>query len=83
MTMTMLTILSWSSCVEVKNLLGLEKEKTEERMRNSLRQFVEGWYGVENKDIIFDKSRGWGLNHLALQNLLWDISKNENINYRA
>jgi sulfotransferase len=62
-------ISSWSGCIEVKNLLGLEKEKTEQRMWNSLRQFIEGWYEVEGKDIIFDKSRGWGLNHLALQNL--------------
>jgi sulfotransferase len=51
----------------MKNLLGIEKEKTEERMWNSLRQFIDGWYGVEDKDVIFDKSRGWNLNHLALQ----------------
>lgn len=65
-------ITSWSSSVEMKNLLGIEKGKTEKRMQDSLRQFVEGWYGVEHKDVIFDKSRGWTLNYLMLQNLFPD-----------
>jgi len=65
-------ISSWSSSLELKNLLGIEKEKTEKRMVNSLRQFIDGWYDVEGKDVIFDKSRGWTLNYLMLQNIFPD-----------
>ncbi|GAG34263.1 unnamed protein product, partial [marine sediment metagenome] len=70
--MTNSIITSWSSSLEMKNLLGIEKEKTEKRMQDSLRQFVDGWYRVEGKDIIFDKSRGWTLNYLMLQSLFPD-----------
>lgn len=65
-------ISSWSSSLEMKNLLGIEKEKTEKRMLNSLRQFIHGWYDVEGKNVIFDKSRGWTLNYLTLQNIFPD-----------
>ena len=63
---------TWSHSLEFKGLLDKEKEKTEERMHNALESFVEEWYRVEGKDIIFDKSRGWALNSLMLHKLYPD-----------
>lgn len=66
------TIHIWSNSLEMKGLLNRERDKTEERMHNALKSFVEEWYSVEKKDVIFDKSRGWALNSLMLHKLYPD-----------
>lgn len=65
-------ITAWSNSVEIKNLLDKEKDKTEDRMDSSLKSFIETWYEVENKEVVFDKSRGWVLNHLLLRKIFPD-----------
>ena len=59
----------WSNSPEVKNLLNTKKEETEDRMQRSLSSFVENWHRRENKEVIFDKSRGWNSNEAALHEL--------------
>lgn len=65
-------VTAWSNSVEIKNLLDKEKDKTEDRMNDSLKSFIKTWYEVENKEVIFDKSRGWVLSHLLLRKIFPD-----------
>lgn len=63
---------TWSDSVEVKNLLEKHKEETEKKMYDSVVAFIEKWHGIEGKEIIFDKSRGWSSNNLMLKYLYPD-----------
>lgn len=63
---------NWSDSVEIKNLLEKQKELTENKMKESLKSFIETWYKYENKEIVFDKSRGWSGNNLMLKHLYPD-----------
>ena len=60
----------WSNSIEVKNLLEKEKESTEKAMMNSMRGFVNEWHRRDdNREVIFDKSRGWTHHFLLLRKL--------------
>lgn len=63
---------TWSNSVEIKNLLEKEREKTENRMSRTLKSFVESWHEEKDKEVIFDKSRGWILNTLLIKKLYPD-----------
>jgi len=63
----------WSNSIEVKNLLEKEKDKTDLRMLNSMRSFVNEWHRRDDgKEVIFDKSRGWAHYFLLIQKLFPD-----------
>ena len=57
---------SWSNSVEVKAELNINREKTEDKVRTSLRAFIETWHDGE---VVFDKSRGWNINSLLFFDL--------------
>jgi hypothetical protein len=58
---------AWSNSPEIRGDLNREKEKTEERLINALKGLCEGWYSQYGDKTIFDKSRGWTHNLLALR----------------
>ena len=62
-------IIEMSSSIEFKSLLNNDREGTEERFKNSVKSFSDSWYSHLEKDIIFDKSRGWIHNIEILQSL--------------
>ena len=55
---------TWSSSPEVKSELNNNRKKTEERSSRSLRAFIKEWHKGLEKEIVFDKSRGWNINFL-------------------
>lgn len=63
------TINLLSNSAELKGGLIHNKELTEARIDNSLRAFCSSWYLHKQDFIIFDKSRGWSHNLLALRRI--------------
>lgn len=53
-------------------MLEKEKEETQDKMRRSLKAFMEAWCYKIGKDVVFDKSRGWNHNALLLNDLYPD-----------
>lgn len=73
----MLSTLSgfWSNSIEIKNLLEKEKNRTEKRMSDSMKAFIEAWHRRDDsREVIFDKSRGWA-HHSLILNKLYPSSK--------
>lgn len=60
---------NWSNSIEIKSMLDKDPDATNKRMRDTARATVEAWYAVENKEIIFDKSRAWASSSLLLQDI--------------
>ena len=60
----------WSTSPELKSLLEKNPKETNDRMNNSLKAFIETWYS--DKDMVFDKGRGWGHLISVLNNLFPD-----------
>lgn len=52
-------VISGTEQLEFKNLLDKWPVKTENRLKESLRNFVWTWHSAHEKDYVFDKSRGW------------------------
>lgn len=60
----------WTNSLEIKGDLSRDKEGTEKRINHSLRSFCDSWHQRnDDRKIIFDKSRGWSHNLLALRAL--------------
>jgi sulfotransferase len=55
---------TWSNSIEIKNELNLDRVATEEKCTRSVRAFIEAWYKIPGKEVIFDKSRAWNYNAL-------------------
>ena len=64
----------FSTTPEIKSDLAHNKRGTEDKILRSTRGFVNGWYAAHHDRIVFDKSRGWNNNGLALQEL-WPDAK--------
>jgi len=60
---------TFSTSIEIKNLLEKEKEETEFRMMKAMRGFITAWHLKKGKEVVFDKSRGWSYNSLLLNKL--------------
>jgi sulfotransferase len=58
-------ITNLSSSAEFIGDLGRDRVGTEERVKRSLRAFCFSYYFENSNRIVFDKSRGWSLNHQA------------------
>ena len=65
-------VFNWSSSAEVKGLLEHQHEETELRMENCARNMIDGWYSHKDKNVIFDKSRGWSSSNLMLNKVYPD-----------
>ena len=57
----------WSSSFEIKGDLAQDRAATEKRLENSLRGFCLSWHADHQGQTVFDKSRGWAHNLLALR----------------
>jgi sulfotransferase len=61
----------WTTSLDVKNELNRDKEMTEDKMLRTMRAYVNAWYEGD-KEVVFDKSRGWSNNALMLNKLYPD-----------
>ncbi len=60
----------WSNSMELKGQLLHNKEATEEQLHRSLKSFCDAWHHrTDDRSVVFDKSRGWSLNLLALRKI--------------
>ena len=58
----------WSGSFEIKGDLARDREATEKRLQNALLGFCLSWHAEHSdKSAVFDKSRGWAHNLLALR----------------
>jgi hypothetical protein len=58
-----------SNRIEMKNLLNISLEGTQERYAKSVRAFCQQWHSVHQKDAVFDKSREWNAMPLAFRDI--------------
>ena len=65
---------STCSTLEFKYMLNKNKEETENRLKTALKSFSDSWHSIHNKEIIFDKSRGW-VHHTKFLNEIYPESK--------
>ena len=65
-------ISQWSSSLEVKNELNTDRKAMENRLTRSIRALCEQWHQRDDGRIVFDKSRGWNHNLLALRQIFPD-----------
>jgi sulfotransferase len=61
-----------SNIPEYKSELKAHKEETLDKTRNAMRAVITEWYKPKDKEVIFDKSRGWGHKSLILNDLFPD-----------
>lgn len=57
---------------EFKNMLINNGEESEMRLKASVDAFLYEWYNGKDKEVIFDKSRAWASNALALRDIIPD-----------
>lgn len=62
-------IKTWSDAPEMRGALARDEHATRDRLKRSLRAFCDGWYQDKEDKIIFDKSRGWASNTMALRSI--------------
>ena len=62
----------WSNSPEIKSDLARDKERTEKRLRQTLKAMCDIWYVDEKSKVVFDKSRGWAFNALLLKQIYPD-----------
>lgn len=58
--------LAWSNAPEVKNQIDAEKEQYFNRFKAVGNGIIQNWYSIKEENTIFDKSRGWMVNHSIL-----------------
>jgi sulfotransferase len=61
-----------SNRIEMKNLLNINLDGTQQRYARAVRSFCHAWHDVHSSEFVFDKSRGWGFMPRAFR----DISPN-------
>lgn len=59
----------WSNSPEVKSDLAHDKDRTEKRLQRTLKAMIDCWYVDEKSKTVFDKSRGWAMHSLVLQQI--------------
>ena len=62
----------WSNSIETKNLLEKDRINTETKMQNCLTSFAQNWLYQPEKEIFFDKSRGWTHHYFLLKRIFPD-----------
>lgn len=65
---------AWSSSIELKGDLQVDKQGTEERLKRSLKSFCLSWYEDFKDKVVFDKSRGW-VHHALIFRSIFPESK--------
>jgi sulfotransferase len=66
---------AWSTSLEIKGDLNNDRKETENRLHRSLKAFCDAWHHRDDdREVIFDKSRGWA-HHLLMLRKIYPESK--------